>query len=109
MNRKVKRASLIVGIFAVAVGGAFGLGKMKPPPETKDMAKVDPLVEVLPLEEISASGQRLAQGVQMLGECFDHFVCGSRNEIGFAFGNPIRAHRTIVGEDQASNTEEAIR
>jgi RND family efflux transporter MFP subunit len=62
MNRKVQRATLIAGIFAVAIGGAVGLGKMKPPPETKDMADVDPLVEVLPLEEISASFRISSQG-----------------------------------------------
>lgn len=49
MNRKVKRALLIVGIFAVAIGGAAGLSQLKPPPETNEMADVDPLVEVLSL------------------------------------------------------------
>lgn len=49
MKRKVKRALLITGIFAVAVLGAVGLSNMKPPPETRNIADVDPLVEVLPL------------------------------------------------------------
>jgi RND family efflux transporter MFP subunit len=62
MNRKVKRALLVAGIFAFAIGGAIGLSKMKPPPETKDTASVDPLVEVLPLEEITASFQIASQG-----------------------------------------------
>lgn len=62
MNRKVKRASLIAGIFVAAIGGAIGLGKMKPPPETKDIANIDPLVEVMPLEVISTQFQVASQG-----------------------------------------------
>lgn len=61
MNRKVKRALLITGIFAVAIGGAGGLSKLKPPPETTETADVDPLVEVLPLiagsEQFSIASQ----------------------------------------------------
>jgi RND family efflux transporter MFP subunit len=49
MQRKLKRALLIAGIFAVAIGGAAGLSKLKPPPDTSDDAGVDPLVDVLPL------------------------------------------------------------
>jgi len=49
MTRKTKRALLIVGIFVFAIGGMIGLSKMKPPPDTKDVADVDPLVQVLPL------------------------------------------------------------
>jgi len=61
MNRKVIRALLIAGIFAVAIGGAYGLSKLKPPPETEETADVDPLVEVLPLvagaEQFSIASQ----------------------------------------------------
>jgi len=49
MTRKSKRALLIAAIFVVAFGGMFGLSKLKPPPDTKDVADVDPLVQVLPL------------------------------------------------------------
>ena len=62
MTRKTKRVLLIAGIFAFSIGGAIGLGKMKPPPETKDIASVDPLVEVFSLEEISASFRISSQG-----------------------------------------------
>ena len=62
MNRKVKRALLIVGIFAAAILGAFGLGKMKPPPETKDTTDVDPLVEVLYLESTTEQFRIASQG-----------------------------------------------
>jgi RND family efflux transporter MFP subunit len=62
MNRKVKRALLIVGIFAAAILGAFGLSQMKPPPDTKDIADVDPLVEVLPLVETTEQFRIASQG-----------------------------------------------
>lgn len=62
MKRKVKRALLIAGIFAGAVGLAVGLSLMKPPPETKDIPDVAPLVEVLPLVESSASFRIASQG-----------------------------------------------
>jgi RND family efflux transporter MFP subunit len=62
MNRKIKRGLLIAGIFVVAIAGAVGLGKMKPPPETKDVANVAPLVETIGLEETSASFHIASQG-----------------------------------------------
>ena len=61
MNRKAKRALLITAIFVIAIGGAGGLSQLKPPPETNDIADVDPLVEVLSLvasdEQFSISSQ----------------------------------------------------
>ena len=62
MNRKVKRALLIVGIFALAVVGAIGLSQMKPPPQTRDMPDAAPLVEVLTLESHDASFRIDSQG-----------------------------------------------
>jgi RND family efflux transporter MFP subunit len=62
MKRKVKRGILIAGIFVMAAGGAIGLTKMKPPPESKDIAEATPLVEVLPLENITASFVIASQG-----------------------------------------------
>jgi RND family efflux transporter MFP subunit len=62
MKRKVKRYLLITAIFVVAIGGAFGLSRMKPPPETRVVANADPLVEVLPLEQTSASFTVSSQG-----------------------------------------------
>lgn len=62
MKRKVKRGMLIVGIFVMAAGGAIGLTKMKPPPESKEIADATPLVEVLPLENITASFAITSQG-----------------------------------------------
>lgn len=49
MTRKAQRALLIAGILAVAIGGAAGLMKLKPPPDTREISNIDPLVEVLPL------------------------------------------------------------
>lgn len=49
MNRQVSRGLLIVGLIAGAVALTYGLGQMKPPPEKKDVAAVDPLVVVMPL------------------------------------------------------------
>lgn len=62
MTRKIKRALLISGIFIVAIGGAAGLGKLKPPPETRDIEDVDPLIEVLELQETDASFRIASQG-----------------------------------------------
>ncbi len=62
MKRKNKRYVLITSIFVVAIGGAFGLSKMKPPPETKDVADVDLLVEVLLLEQTVANFTVRSQG-----------------------------------------------
>ncbi len=62
MKRKVKRGILIAGIFVMAAGGAIGLTKMKPPPESKEIAVATPLVEVLPLENITASFAIASQG-----------------------------------------------
>jgi RND family efflux transporter MFP subunit len=62
MKRKQKRALLIIGIFVGAGAIAFGLTKMKPPPETKDIPDVAPLVQVMPLVEETASFRIASQG-----------------------------------------------
>jgi len=62
MERRAKRALLIAGIFAGAAGIAVGLSMMKPPPETKDIPDVAPLVAVLPLVETTASFRIASQG-----------------------------------------------
>lgn len=62
MKRKVKRGILIAGIFAVAFAGAFGLTRMKPPPESKEIADAAPLVEILTLEVMTASFSIASQG-----------------------------------------------
>ncbi len=62
MKRKQKRALLIIGIFVGAGGISFGLTKMKPPPETKDIPDVAPLVQVMPLVEETASFRIASQG-----------------------------------------------
>jgi RND family efflux transporter MFP subunit len=62
MNRKGKRALLIIGIFAFAIAGSYGLTRLKPPPETNDVADVDPLVEVLPLVASDISFTIASQG-----------------------------------------------
>ncbi len=62
MNRKAKRYLLIASIFIVALGGAFGLSKMKPPPETRDVADIQLLVDVMPLEQMVVSFTVRSQG-----------------------------------------------
>jgi RND family efflux transporter MFP subunit len=62
MNRKLKRALLIVGIFAVAIVGAIGLSRMKPPPQTRDMPDAAPLIEVMTLQSYDASFRIDSQG-----------------------------------------------
>lgn len=47
MSQKWKRYALIAGIFAFAIGGAIMLGNMKPPPEKKEIAEVDILIETM--------------------------------------------------------------
>lgn len=62
MTRKAKRAILISAIFAGAIGLAFGLMRLKPAPETRDIPDVAPLVEVLPLVESPVSFRIASQG-----------------------------------------------
>jgi RND family efflux transporter MFP subunit len=62
MKRKEKRYLLIAAIFVVAIAGAFGLSRMKPPPETRDVGKADPLVDVLLLEKTVANFTVQSQG-----------------------------------------------
>lgn len=62
MTRTVKRYLLIFGIFAVAILGSVGLSKMKPPPEVKDTADVEILVEVMSLERTTADFTIASQG-----------------------------------------------
>jgi len=62
MRRQTKRVLLIASIPAAAMGLAFGLSQMKPPPETKDIPDVAPLVEVLPLIESTQSFRIASQG-----------------------------------------------
>lgn len=51
MKRKILRFAVIVAILASAVGVTMFMSQMKPPPQTRDVAAIDPLVEVMPLEE----------------------------------------------------------
>ena len=62
MNRKVKRALLIAGIFGVAVLGYSGLSQMKPVPETRDTPNSAPLVEILTLDAFDANFRIRSQG-----------------------------------------------
>ena len=62
MKRETKRALLIAGIFIGSAGIAVGLSKMKPPPETKDIPNVEPLVQVLPLVEAPVTFTIASQG-----------------------------------------------
>ena len=62
MQRKAKRAILIAGIFAVAGGGAVGLSKLKPAPETREAADAELLIDVLTLEHTTASFLVRSQG-----------------------------------------------
>jgi RND family efflux transporter MFP subunit len=62
MSRKIKRALLITGIFVAAFGGAFLLGNLKPPPQTRDLPDPAPLVEVLELQSYDANFRIASQG-----------------------------------------------
>ncbi len=62
MNRKLKRALLIAGIFTFAIVAAISLGTMKPPPQTKDLPNVAPLVAVMELEAFDTDFRIASQG-----------------------------------------------
>ena len=62
MNRKAKRALLIAGIFFVAIVGAGGLSKLKPPPQTREIRDSAPLVDSMVLERYDASFRVASQG-----------------------------------------------
>lgn len=63
MSFKTKRIALICAILVGAVGVLFGLSRMKPPPETRDVQALDLLVEVMPLEQTDVSFSVASQGV----------------------------------------------
>ena len=62
MKREIKRAFLITGIFVFAIAGSFGLSKLKPAPDKKEMAAMDPLVEVLSLSPSTETFRIASQG-----------------------------------------------
>ena len=62
MTRNIKRYLLIAAILGVAVLIAIGLGRMKPPPETKDAENVAMLVQVQELEESTVEFSVRSQG-----------------------------------------------
>jgi RND family efflux transporter MFP subunit len=62
MSFKMKRSILIASIFVVVIGIAVGLGKLKPPPETKPVADVNLLVDVMELQQTSATFSIMTQG-----------------------------------------------
>ena len=47
MKRKILRFTVIVLILASAVGGTIFMSQMKPPPQTREVAQLHPLVEFL--------------------------------------------------------------
>ncbi len=62
MKRKILRLAVIVAILASAVGATLFMSRMKPPPQTREVAQVDPLVEVMALEEASVDFRVTTQG-----------------------------------------------
>jgi len=62
MKRKILRFTVIIAILATAVGGTMFMSRMKPPPQTREVAEIDPLVEVMPLEETVVDFRVTTQG-----------------------------------------------
>jgi len=62
MTRKLNRALLITGIFIVAAVGAGVLNTLKPPPQTRDLSNVAPLVNSMVLKHHDASFRLVSQG-----------------------------------------------
>ena len=62
MTRKLNRAFLIAGIFIVAAVGAGVLNTLKPPPQTRDLSNVAPLVNSMVREHHDASFRLASQG-----------------------------------------------
>lgn len=65
MSFNARRSILIVAILLAAVGVAFLLTQMKPPPQTRDVESLDLLVDVLELEETDATFTIESQGTVM--------------------------------------------
>ncbi len=63
MTFKVKRILLMATILIAAVGVTIMLGKMKPPPETRDREDLDLLVETMPIEAGTFSFSITSQGI----------------------------------------------
>lgn len=62
MSFKLKRVLLSVAILLSAIGVAALLGQMKPPPQTRDVETLDVLVDVMELEETTATFTVRSQG-----------------------------------------------
>ena len=58
----LKRFLIIAGILLAAVAVATAMVRMKPPPPKKDVVDLDPLVEVLVLENMTANFEVTSQG-----------------------------------------------
>ena len=58
----MKRFLIIAGILLTAVAIAVGMVRMKPPPPKKEVVDLDPLVEVLVLENMTANFEVTSQG-----------------------------------------------
>jgi RND family efflux transporter MFP subunit len=62
MKRKILRFTAIFLILASAVGGTMFMSQMKPPPQTREVAEIHPLVEVMALEETAVDFRVTTQG-----------------------------------------------
>lgn len=62
MSFRLKRILLSAAIVAAAVLVAVALGRMKPPPQTRDIERLDVLVDVMELEETTTTFRVASQG-----------------------------------------------
>ncbi len=111
MQRKTKRALLIVGIFVAAIGGAGVLTQLKPPPEREDTAVVYPLVEVLALVAGDQQFSIASQGTvrPRTETILSAEISGAIMEISpkFVAGGVFSAGETLLGIDP-TNYEVAV-
>lgn len=62
MKRKFKRMALIASILGVSIAGMSILSNMKPEPPTKDLEKLDLLVDIIELQASTANFEIKSQG-----------------------------------------------
>lgn len=103
MSFKIKRIFLICTIVAAAVGVAAMLGQMKPPPETRETADLDLLIEVMPLEASTVDFNITSQGVvrPLTETIVSAEVSGAIVEVSrkFVAGGVFSANETLLRID----------
>ncbi|MCJ7590875.1 MAG: hypothetical protein MUO51_05935, partial [Woeseiaceae bacterium] len=97
------RILTIIGIFVFAVAGVWIMGSLRPEPPKKERVELDPLVEVIVLEEMTANFEIGSQGTvsPRTETTLSAEVAGTISEISpkFVAGGVFRAGEVLMRID----------